>query len=394
MMKRLTVLLLIFLTVGAGFAFAQTTEEPETTPVEETTAEEGTEAPAEETGAEETAVEETAVEETTEAETTAAEEAEQMEASRLNSDYVRTAKTAEVDGSVFVNSDVYFQLSSQDEGTGVQTIEYAIDNGTFMEYKNPFNILPEGNHIVSYRAIDNGENVEQPKTYQVVVDNSAPEVDLESDRALYAENGTFYCSPETKFYISSKDAPSGVGVDVTYGGYSTDEMYTSGNGERMSENFFTMDGTGEVVYYYASMDRVGNLTDIGQFRIMVDNEAPVATLAGSTNLKKRNGEFVVIPSENLVTEEGRYIVSNKTRLAFEAEDDLSGVQAIYVKINDEDFVKYYEPVELANNEEYTILVKTEDNVGNVSEPKEFLFSVDFVEPESQLDLVNSEGNDL
>ncbi len=396
MLKRLSLIFLMVLFAAAGTLAAQETD-PAEEPATEVPGEEAAEETAGETAGETGGETDAAVEEVTETEEAAETEAageEQMEASRLDPDYVRDAETAEVNGSVFVNSDVFFKLSSQDEGTGVQAIEYAIDNGTFMDYSNPFNILTEGNHIISYRGIDNGENMEQPKTYQVTVDNSAPEVDLGSDRALYKNEGNTYCSPETKFYVSAKDAPSGVGMDLAYGGYATDEMYSSGNGERTSENFFTMEGSGEVVYYYAAMDQVGNLSPVNQFRVYVDNQAPVASLAGSTNLKKRNGVYVVIPSEDLTTEEGRYIVSNATRLAFEAEDDLSGVDAVYVKINDEDYVKYYEPIELADYEEYTIMVKTEDNVGNMSEPKEFLFSVDFVEPESSLNLVDSEGSDL
>ncbi len=399
MMKRTSLIFLMILLAGTAVLTAQETDPAAEEPATEAA---GEEPQAEETAAEEAPAEDTAAEggeegaEEAEGAEAAAEEEEaaQMEASRLDPDYVRKAETAEVNGSVFVNSDVFFKLSSEDAGTGVQAIEYAIDNGTFMEYSNPFNILTEGNHIVSYRGIDNGENMEQPKTYQVTVDNSAPAVDLGSDRALYKDDGNIYCSPDTNFYVSAKDAPSGVGMDLAYGGYSTDEMYSSGNGERTTDNFFTMEGSGEVVYYYAAMDKVGNLTPVNQFRVYVDDQAPVASLAGSTNLKKRNGEYVVIPSEDLTTEDNRYIVSNATRLAFEAEDDLSGVDAIYVKINDEDYVKYYEPIELADYEEYTIMVKTEDNVGNMSEPKEFLFSVDFVEPESSLDLVDSEGSDL
>lgn len=386
MMKRLSVLFLIFLVISGGALFAQEDFEEEVIETEDDVV--AAEEDIVETGEEAVETVETLIFGEEE------EEAEQMEASRLNPEYSRAAISVEDNGSVFINSDVYFRLSSEDEGTGVQYIEYSIDNGVYMEYNSPFNILTEGNHIISYRAIDNGENIEQPKTYQVVVDNSSPAVSLESDRKLYEERGTLYCSPETQFYISAEEKAEEVGVELTYGGYNTKEMYSAGNGERKQDNFFNMEGEKEVVYYYTAMDKVGNLSDVRQFRVLVDRTAPEASLTGSTNLKRRNGEFVVIPSTDLMTDDGRYLVSNTTRLGFEAQDDLSGVKAIYVKVNEEEYIEYHKPIELADSEDYTILVKTEDNVGNVSEAVEFLFKVDFVEPESTLDMVDGEGTDL
>lgn len=386
-MKKLLLILGLLLLFSGAIAFAQD-------------ATEGTDAADETTEAvDDSTADDTADSTDTEIETDAEETEEdtssddgQMEASKLDPKYQRKARAAMVNGARYVNSDVFFKLSAKDEGTGVQAIQYAIDSNNYIEYTSPFNVLIEGNHIISYRGIDNGENMEEPETYQIVVDNSAPNTMMESDQPLFKKDGKAYCSPRTNFFIGAKDAATGAGVDLAYGGYSIEEMYSAGNGERVSNNFFTLEGTGEVIYYYAAMDKVGNLSDINQCKVYVDNQAPVASLVGSTNLKNVNGEYLVIPSDELKTEDGKVIVSNKMRLAFEAEDDLSGVKAIYVKVNDEDYIKYHEALELANMDSYTIMVKTEDNVGNISDPVEFKFSVDYRGPESELEMISSDGS--
>ena len=96
----------------------------------------------------------------------------------------------------------------------------------------------------------------------------------------------------------------------------------------------------------------------------------------------------------MVDEEGRIIVSTNEAVSFSATDTLSGVDAIYIKINNEEYTKYVEPIKFSTNDVYTLEVKAIDNVGNVSEPVKYTFFVDKITPNSMLELIDVNGNEL
>jgi hypothetical protein len=308
--------------------------------------------------------------------------------------YTRQATRFERGGVIFVNSDVYYQLKAFDKETGLDKIEYAINGGSFQNYINPFNLVEEGYHIIRYRGIDNGDNVEVTKVLQVYVDNTAPNSSVETDRALYRANGVTYASNRTRFYISAFDNESGSGVKSTYAGTQVSSLQGRGDGTRNPNNFFSLTDEGPTSLYYTAMDNVGNLARVRQFNVTIDATPPTVKIQASENLRLREGVYVIIPSEELKTEDGKIIITSKNRVAFSAEDDLSGVRALYVKVNEEEFVQYFEPIEVKGGLDYVIQVKAEDNVGNISAPVTFNFSVDSVAPESTIELINREGTVL
>lgn len=306
--------------------------------------------------------------------------------------YKRVAEKYESDNSTFVNSDCYFKLDSNDEGTGLNRIEYSIDSSDFRLYSNPFNLIEEGARIIKYRGVDNGDNYEKAKILQVIVDNTAPVSKIQTDREVYIDGFRKYCSTKTRFMIIATDDSGASGSKMTFGGFSVNEMSEQGNGEYNEENFFTMGEEGAKEFYYTSVDNVGNRENVNKYSIIVDGTPPVVSIAQNDNLVVKNNEYVVIPSAEMQTEDGQYIITSKHVVGFDAVDELSGVAAIYVKINDQDFVKYNGAIQFEKAPSYTILAKAEDNVGNVSEPVEFKFSLDFSNPDSMINVIDKEGN--
>ena len=61
-----------------------------------------------------------------------------------------------------------FTLSAVDSGSGVQHTEYRIDGGNWTVYRTGFTV-PEGNHIISYRSIDNLGNLENEGSISVTI---------------------------------------------------------------------------------------------------------------------------------------------------------------------------------------------------------------------------------
>lgn len=308
--------------------------------------------------------------------------------------YQRQAQRFERDGVIYVNSDVYFRLTAVDTDTGVDRIEFALNGGNFQTYTNPFNLVEDGYHIIRYRGIDNGDNVEPTRVMQVYVDNIPPVASVETDRALYQANGVTYASARTRFYISASDNEGGSGVKSTYASTQIQSLESRGDGTRNPDNFFSLTDEGPQILYFTAMDNVGNLARVRQFNVTIDATPPVVRVQPSDNLRLRDGFYVIIPSEDLKTSDGKLIVTQKSRIAFEATDNLSGVRAMYVKINDEDFVQYFEPIEVKGAAEYVIQVRAEDNVGNISEPVTFVFKVDDQAPQSSIELISRDGQEL
>ncbi|WP_063746742.1 OmpL47-type beta-barrel domain-containing protein [Catenuloplanes japonicus] len=79
-------------------------------------------------------------------------------------------------------STVLVTISASDAGSGVATVEYAIDGGDFLEYAAPFRVSAPGTHTVRYRATDNAGNVSTVGTleFTVVPDgtDNCPDSDL------------------------------------------------------------------------------------------------------------------------------------------------------------------------------------------------------------------------
>lgn len=292
----------------------------------------------------------------------------------------------------FVNSDVFFKLNSSDKDTGLDFVEFSVNGSAFMMYNNPFHLLQEGKHEISYRGFDNSRNLELAKTFAVIVDNTPPKTELTTTEPLYKKGLTTYCSARTKWYISAADDLAGSGTAAAYIGTDLKSLPQRGTGKEAEEAYYSLTQEGPAKIYYTAIDNVGNLAPISLASVMVDTSAPTVFIENSDRLINKDNAYTVFPSSQVIDDEGRIIVSTKESVAFGAKDELSGVEAIYVKINGNDYVKYVEPIEFSNETIYNIEVKAVDNVGNVSEPVTYKFYVDMVTPASDLYFIDKDGN--
>jgi len=312
----------------------------------------------------------------------------------------------------YVNSDVVFSLSAEDSKTGIHHSEYALDDEPFKLYTTPFTVRKEGNVLLRYRAVDNSGNIEKTVLNQIYVDNTAPQVEIGTDRGVFQKNDYLYCSKRLKFYINAKDDDSGSGVRATYAGVSMDKMRFRGTGISSEKNFFSVADGVEGIYefYYTAIDNVGNLAEIKKYNIVVDNTPPIVDIdknhwinmnangmMRNKNLNIKKDAVIIIPDK---VKKNTFYVNGNHEIAFKAIDpkigvfDGSDVAAVYIKINDEDFVKYKGPVKFQKSESYKITVRAEDNVGNISQDYEFFFILDFERPKSTLTFKNPEGQNV
>ncbi|MBN2519758.1 MAG: hypothetical protein JXB17_04575 [Bacteroidales bacterium] len=77
--------------------------------------------------------------------------------------------------SVFISNKSKIKLVGKDPESGINKIEYKIDDSDLIEYTNPFTIDSEGRHIIFFTGTDNVNNTNQAE-FIVIVDNNGPEI--------------------------------------------------------------------------------------------------------------------------------------------------------------------------------------------------------------------------
>ncbi|MEH7119420.1 endo-1,4-beta-xylanase [Neobacillus vireti] len=107
----------------------------------------------------------------------------------------------------WVNKDVKVDLTATDNGSGVKTTYYKVDNGA-EQTGNSFTISDEGIHTVTYWSVDNAGNVEAQHTATVKIDKTVPTLNITLDKTtIWSPNHKMVPVTAT---ISSSDNGSGI----------------------------------------------------------------------------------------------------------------------------------------------------------------------------------------
>lgn len=107
------------------------------------------------------------------------------------------------------NTDVSVGLAATDEGSGVKEVHYRVDAGAEMVVPGdtaPVLVTNEGLHIISYWAVDNTGNVEDPRSLEVRLDKAPPAL------STGLTSGTYFVSSLVPLTVpcSSSDPVSGL----------------------------------------------------------------------------------------------------------------------------------------------------------------------------------------
>ncbi|MGM0531210.1 MAG: OmpL47-type beta-barrel domain-containing protein [Bacteroidota bacterium] len=116
------------------------------------------------------------------------------------------------------------------------------------------------------------------------------------------------------------------------------------------------------------------------FEIYADSKAPQTTLDLNT--------------EDVVIEQNKIFVGEETHLQFNAEDEMAGVEDVYYSINQKPYQKYSQPVQLNDEEKFTLKYYAVDHVGNAEEPKENEIIIDLSEPETNYEIEGDQHNNV
>ncbi|MFP4171143.1 MAG: OmpL47-type beta-barrel domain-containing protein, partial [Methanomassiliicoccales archaeon] len=161
-------------------------------------------------------------------------------------------------GDDWHRSEVRVNLSAEDSLSGVDSIQYRIDQGDWREYDGSFE-LPEGVHNVQYRVTDAAGNLENGSR-EIRVDSSSPE----AEATVNGESEGHFTS-DVEVRIEGSDEISG--VDRI--------MYRLDGGEWSEYSAPIEVGDGEHTLEYRVMDAAGNLeTGSAEFTVDTDPLSP------------------------------------------------------------------------------------------------------------------------
>ncbi len=265
------------------------------------------------------------------------------------------------DGKIdYATSKVSFSLTGSDNLSDIKTVMYRIDAGEYVEYQNPISIAEEGLHTVYYYSIDNVGNKSPEFAYSVIIDNTAPEVNITPSVKLYEKDGKFYAPANVKYFLSAIDNAAGVKLIE----YSVDGGdYTAYNEP------ITLDKGGDHTIKYRATDNVGNVSAEKTLAVFMDDTKPTVK---------------IVPSGNFYVKGGKNYAPRSFTYTVEAIDSESGIEKILVSIDGGEFTLYQGPISIDKEGEHTITAKAVDNVGNISDEVKLTFIIDITPPQIEL----------
>lgn len=240
-------------------------------------------------------------------------------------------------------------LSATDESSGVYAIYYSIDGGRKQVYKGRIyiNYLKEGEHTLTYYAVDHVKNEETKKEFVFFLDNTPPIVVEEVMGDQFYINGKAYSSGRTKLKITAVDNKAG--VKAIY--YSID----GAERQLYDKPFYLPSKSGTVRIKTYAVDNVNNSTGssaVDQSKI----HATYIDLSGpNLNFNYQGPTYTIRDTV--------YIGKN-TKIRLRAHDTESGLKKITYSIDKDGTVDYDKPFPIDSEGFHEISYSGIDNVNN------------------------------
>ncbi|GAB3432948.1 OmpL47-type beta-barrel domain-containing protein [Actinophytocola sediminis] len=253
--------------------------------------------------------------------------------------------TQDADGK-FVGSATVTVTAADEGGSGVELVEYEIDDTGFQPYTEPVVVTDPGDHSVQYRATDVAGNASTTGSTPFAVvedgggeDTTPPTVTAEVTGTQDTEGNYVDAAVVT---ISATDAGSGVD-SVEYQLDSAEwAAYTAP---------VTVNAPGEHMVHFRATDVAGNASPDGMESFTVVEQDTTAPTAAATVVGEQD------PDGNFL---GSAVVT------VTAEDEGSGVDTIEYSLDGGDWTAYTEAVQVRAAGEHTFAYRATDLAGNVS----------------------------
>ncbi len=254
-------------------------------------------------------------------------------------------------------------VTATDAGSGVATVEYALDGGAFQPYTAPVVVNTVGDHTVQYRATDNEGNVAPVESVSFTVVEAEPDDTMPPDISAAVtgeqnEDGDYIGSATVT--VTATDAGSGVA--------SVEYNLDNGGWQPYTAPVVVSTFAAHTVQYRAT-DNEGNVAPVESVQFTVVEPEPDDTTPPDISA-------AVTGDQN---EDGDYIGSATVTIT--ATDAGSGVASVEYSLNGAAFQPYTAPVVVSTFADHTVQYRATDNEGNVAPVESVQFTV--VEPEPE-----------
>jgi hypothetical protein len=252
-------------------------------------------------------------------------------------------------------------LSASDNLAGVSRIEYSFDGGNFSTFSGkPISMgdLKDGEHILTYRSIDQVANQENDHVFKFYLDRLPPEPVLTWDTDFYSTPAAEFISTRTKFSLAATDNRSGVkNIQYSIDGGS-DVPYT--------QTFQLSNKSGMRSIRFQSTDQMDNTSKTFEKTFVMDVTPPVTSFAFE-------GKHYV--SRNI------HWITSQTGIALKAVDAQSGVARIgYTTAAKSAEISFEKPFFMPNEGPFTLSYASTDNVMNKEAVQSIRIVVDNLAP--------------
>ena len=146
-------------------------------------------------------------------------------------------------------------LKAEDKGIGVARIRYRTDSSAWRNYQIPLagSALNQGEHTISYYAVDLTENQEPEKTFAFFIDKTPPVMVQELIGQSFSSGGREYASGKNQIKITAFDNKAGI----------KEIFYSINNAAyvQYEKPFYLSDVKGDLILKAYALDKVGNRTE-------------------------------------------------------------------------------------------------------------------------------------
>jgi hypothetical protein len=253
-------------------------------------------------------------------------------------------------------------ITSEDQLSGLERTYYQLDDAASNKYysKVNFESLNEGDHTMTYYAVDNVKNEEAKKTFAFFYDKTPPEVASEVNGDQFKIGDKTFVSASSKIKLSATDNKAGVDKVFYELGTSAQQTY--------SDPIILDMPHGDFILTTYGIDKVGNIY----------NESSKRTKSKYFLDLKPPTVFSSFIGNTYSTRDTTFI-TNKTLIKLGAKDLDSGLKDIKYSVNGSDVKLYSEPFLIEEEGYYKVSYTGTDQVNN-SASEEFFFFVDKTGP--------------
>ena len=220
-------------------------------------------------------------------------------------------------GKVYFGKGLNASLTSKDYLSGLDKTFFSVNQAAYTQYSSEIDFGKEGDYTLSYYAVDQVGNTEEPGSKIFTVDTTPPT----SKHSVSGDHLNDILSPRATISLTGEDNSSG----LKYIFFQFDGNSQAVYNEKL--NMYNL-ADGEHELTYQTVDHVKNEENMNTYKFYLDKVAP-----------KVRSEFLGAR----YSAGGKVFVAGQTKIKLTAQDNKSGVQEIFYKVDGGDFVTYDAP---------------------------------------------------